>query len=170
MDSITRAYFPDVSSLMDGRSNVYLFATSASAGDPRLLKQLDDYFAMEPLFFSVIHFNIGMHGWGYSDTAYAGALPGVVHLLQKESPRSKLIWSSTTPVRKETEAGASNERIDARNAAALAVMQHAAIAVDDQHALMLAHDDLHADDVHYKPEGSRIQAGKVAQMVRSALP
>ena len=168
-DSITRAYFPDVTSLMAGQANVYLFATSACAADPRLTKQLNDYFAMEPLYFSVIHFNNGMHGWGYSETAYAEALPGMVHLLQKDAPRSKLIWSSTTPVHKKTEAGASNERIEARNAAARAVMQGAAIAVDDQYSTMLIHDDLHADDVHYKPEGSRIQAEKVAQMVGSVL-
>jgi hypothetical protein len=169
-DSITRAYFPDVTLLMAGRANVYLFATSACAGDPRLMKQLEDYFAMQPLFFSVVHFNNGMHGWGYSETAYSAGLAGMVGLLQKDSPRSKLIWGSTTPVHKKTEGGATNERIDARNAAAAAIMQGVGIPVDDQHAWMLPHDDLHADDVHYKPEGSRIQAAKVAHMAASMLP
>ena len=169
-DSITRAYFPDVTSLMAGKANVYLFATSASAGDPRLMKQLNDYFAMEPLDFSVIHFNNGMHGWGYSETAYAAALPAMVGLLEQDSSRSKLIWGSTTPVHKQAESGANNERIDARNAAALAVMKRFAIPVDDQHLLMLTHDNLHTDDVHYQPVGSRIQAEKVGQMVSSALP
>jgi hypothetical protein len=168
-DSIARGYFPAVTTLMAGKANVYLFATSASAGDPRLLKQLDDYFAMEPLKFSVIHFNNGMHGWGYSEAAYSEALPAMVRLLQRDSPGSKLIWASTTPVHKKLESGASNERLEARNAAALAVMKKLAIPVDDQYVLMAAHDDLYADDVHYKSEGSRIEAEQLVRMVITAL-
>jgi hypothetical protein len=168
-DSIARAFFPAVSTLLAGKANVYLFATSASAGDPRLLKQLDDYFAVEPLKFSVIHFNNGMHGWGYSEAAYAEALPAMVRLLQRDSPGSKLIWASTTPVHKKLESGASNERLEARNAVALAVMKTFSIPVDDQYLLMAAHDDLHADDVHYKPEGCRIEGEQVVRMVITAL-
>jgi hypothetical protein len=168
-DSIARAYFPAVSTLMAGKANVYLFATSASAGDPRLLKQLDDYFVMEPLKFSVIHFNNGMHGWGYSEAAYSEALPAMVRLLQRDSPGSKLIWASTTPLHKNLESGAGNERVAARNAAALDVMKKFSIPVDDQYLLMAAHDDLHADDVHYKPEGCRIEAEQVVRLVTTAL-
>jgi hypothetical protein len=39
-DSITRAYYPEVAKQLSGEANVYLFATSASSGDPRLPQQL----------------------------------------------------------------------------------------------------------------------------------
>ena len=168
-DSITRAYFQDVAKLLTGKANVYLFATSAAAGDPRLPKQLHDYFAMEHPIFAVIQFNNGMHGWGYSEAAYSAGLPGMVRALQRGAPGARLIWASTTPVHSTDESGASNDRIDARNAAALNLMKRLAIPVDDQHLLMSAHDDLHAGGVHYKPEGSQIQAQQAAQMVGDSL-
>jgi hypothetical protein len=39
-DSITRAYFSQVTKELQGVTNVYLMATSASVGDPRLLRQI----------------------------------------------------------------------------------------------------------------------------------
>jgi hypothetical protein len=169
-DSITRAYFPEVAKLLAGKANVYLFATSAAAGDPRLVKQLDNYFAMEHLRFAVVHFNNGMHGWGYSEREYSAGLPAMVRALRQGAPGARLIWASTTPVHKTNKSGADNQRIDARNAAALALMKRLAIPVDDQHLLMYALDDLHSDDVHYKPEGSRVQAQQVAKMVGQLSP
>ena len=168
-DSITRAYFPDVAKLLAGKANVYLFATSAAAGDPRLPRQLRDYFAMEHLRFAVIQFNNGMHGWGYSEAEYSEGLPGMIQVLRRAEPASRLIWASTTPVHSPDASGATNVRIDARNAAALRLMKRLAIPVDDQHQLMLAHDDLHTGDVHYKPEGSRIQAEQAAQTLERFL-
>lgn len=168
-DSITRAYFPDVTKLLAGKANVYLFATSASTGDPRLPQQIRDYFVMEDRKFEVVHFNNGMHGWGYSDTQYAAALPAVVHTLKNYSPACKLMWASTTPVQSDAESGASNERIDIRNAAALKLIRQLAIPIDDQHLLMSAHGDLHSDRVHFNQDGSMIQARQAAQALDQFL-
>ncbi len=169
-DSITRAYFPDVTRLLAGKANVYLFATSCAAGDPRLPGQLHDYFSMQPLSFSVIHFNNGMHGWAYADSAYKAALPDMVGILRKDQPSSHLIWSSTTPVRADKPGGATNPRIDERNAGAAAFMKRTGIPIDDQHLLMSAHNDLHADDVHYNPAGSKLQAQQVVDSISNQLP
>jgi hypothetical protein len=169
-DSITRAYFPEVAKLLAGKVNVYLFATSAATGDPRLARQLHDYFAMEHLRFAVVHFNNGMHGWGYSEREYSAGLPAMVRALRQGAPAARLIWAATTPVHKAGKSGADNQRIDARNAAALVLMKRLAIPVDDQHLLMSADDDLHSDDVHYKPEGSRIQAQQVVKTVEQLGP
>ena len=169
-DSITRAYFPEAAKLLAGKANVYLFATSAAAGDPRLVRQLHYYFAMVHLKFAVVHFNNGMHGWGYSEREYSAGLPAMVRALRQGAPAARLIWASTTPVHQASKSGANNQRIDARNAAALILMKRLAIPVDDQHLLMSAHDDLHSNDVHYKPEGSRIQAQQVVKMVEQLGP
>jgi hypothetical protein len=168
-DSITRAYYPDTSRLLAGKANCYLFATSASSGDPRLLKQISSLVDIMPANFAVIHFNNGMHGWGYTEQQYGQGLPAFVIAVRKLSPSARLIWASTTPVRKPTTAGATNERVHQRNQLALAVMKRTHITIDDQETLMLQHQDLHQDDVHFTLAGSAIQAQQVAQTILQAL-
>jgi hypothetical protein len=167
-DSITRAYFPDVAKRLAGKANVYLFATSCSSGDPRLTQQLHLYFETAPTF-RVIHFNNGMHGWDYSETAFAAGLPDLIGELKRESPKSLLIWSTITGVRKDNSEGAENARIDARNAAALSLIRHEGIPVDDQHALMAGHQDLHLDDVHFNDRGSEIQGDQATASIEAVL-
>jgi hypothetical protein len=174
-DSITRGYYPAVAKDLAGVANVYLFATSASSGDPRLPGQLRDYFTMMGLKFAVIHFNNGMHGWGYTDAQFAAGLPGMIAALRDGAPQASLIWASITPVLHDSTAGpatggSSNARIDKRNQLAAAAMTKEGIITDDQHALMLAHQDTHNGDVHFTEAGSTIQAAQVAQSIRQALP
>ncbi|MDW5264285.1 MULTISPECIES: SGNH/GDSL hydrolase family protein [Acidobacteriaceae] len=169
-DSITRGYYPEVTKLLAGRANCYLFATSAASGDPRLIHQVADYFAMMPLKFTVIHFNNGMHGWKYTEAAYGSSLPQLVETLRAKSHGAKLVWATTTPVHTADSGGATNPRIDQRNAESLRTMQRFHIAIDDQHALMAAHDDLHNGDVHYTEAGSAVQAKQVQQIVEKLLP
>jgi GDSL-like lipase/acylhydrolase family protein len=169
-DSITRGYYPEVTKLLAGRANCYLFATSAASGDPRLIHQVDDYFRMMPLNFAVIHFNNGMHGWKYTEAAYGDSLPELVETLQAKSHGAKLVWTTTTPVHAPDSGGATNPRIDQRNAESLRTMQRFHISIDDQHALMAAHDDLHNGSVHYTDAGSAVQAKQVRQIIEKLLP
>jgi hypothetical protein len=167
-DSITRAYFQEVAKRFAGKANVYLFATSYSSGDPRLNQQLHLYFETAPTF-RVVHFNNGMHGWEYSEADFAAGLPSMVRELRQESPGSRLIWATITPVRKDQSAGATNSRIDARNAAALTLMHHLGIPVDDQHTLMQPHTDLHLDDVHFNDKGSELEGDQAAASIEPLL-
>ncbi len=169
-DSITRGYYPAVAEQLKGVANVYLFATSVSSGDSRLPGQLRDYFSTMGLKFAVVHFNSGMHGWGYTEQQYAAGLPAMVAALRGGAPQAKLIWTATTPVREDsTTGGATNARIDEGNKLAATLMASEGISTDDQHGLMLPHTDLHSDDVHYKAEGSALQAVQVALTVREAM-
>jgi lysophospholipase L1-like esterase len=169
-DSITRAYYPETAKELDGVANVYLFSTSCSSGDPRLVGQIRDYFAMASVPFSVVHFNNGMHGWGYSEVQYSNGLPGLISALRAGAPKSKLVWATTTPIRKDApDVGRTNMRIEERNRLAAAVMRRDAISIDDQHALMMEHQDMHGDDVHFTKEGSAMQAKKVADSLRGIL-
>jgi len=167
-DSITRAYFPEVAKQFAGKANVYLFATSCSAGDPRLPEQLQLFFQGQPSF-SVIHFNNGMHGWDYDDQTFATAIPEMVKTLKAYTRSSRLIWATITPVRNDNPHGANNARIDARNAAALKFMHNNGILVDDQHALMSTHNDLHLDDVHYNDAGCQLQGDQAAAIIQPLL-
>ena len=169
-DSITRGYYPATAKALDGVANVYLLATSASSGDPRLPGQLRDYFAMIGIHFAVVHFNNGMHGWGYTEQQYAGGLPGMIRALRDGAPHAALVWASTTPVLHDSTKGeSSNARIDERNRIAVALMGREGIAFDDQHALMLKHADLHNGDVHFTDAGYAVQAEQVAEVVRVGL-
>jgi len=169
-DSITRGYYPAVEKDLDGVANVYLFASSTCSGDPRLPGQLHDYFAMIGVHFAVVHFNNGMHGWGYTEQQYAAGLPRMIAALRKGAPEAKLIWSTTTPVLHDSTTGEStNARIDERNRLAAAIMAKDGIPTDDQHTLMLQHQDTHNGDVHFTEAGSAIQAAQVADTIRRAL-
>ena len=169
-DSISRNYFPEVTKDLAGTANVYLMASSTSVGDPRLPHQIAEFAQLEGVRFQVVHFNNGMHGWGYTEEQYKAAFPSFLKAVRPLLVRGgALIWANTTPVRSDANNGATNDRVDARNAIALAFVRAASVAIDDQHGLMMKHPDLHEDPVHFNPAGANMQGDQAAAMIRSAL-
>lgn len=168
-DSITRNYYPEVQRQLSDVANVYLFATSASVGDPRLARQLDEFALMENVRFKVVHFNNGMHGWTYSEDEYKNAFPSFIHELRVIAPAASFIWATITAVRTETAPGPTNARIDARNDIAFAFLAKDGIPVDDQHKLMTHHTDQYEDNVHFNTAGAVIQGQQVAELLRILL-
>jgi lysophospholipase L1-like esterase len=168
-DSITRNYFPEVQRQLTNVANVYLFATSASVGDPRLPRQLAEFASMENVLFQVVHFNNGMHGWTYSETDYKDAFPSFLRELHAIAPKASFIWASITPVKVDKTPGPTNARIQARNGIAFKYVTHAGIPLDDQYELMSHHIDRYEDDVHFNPAGAAIQGQQVAQTIRTSL-
>jgi hypothetical protein len=168
-DSISRNYYPEVQRQLNNVANVYLIATSASVGDPRLPRQLAEFSSMEAVHFNVVHFNNGMHGWTYSEADYRAAFPSFLAALRAMAPGAFLIWATTTPVKVDAVPGPTNARVDARNSIALTFIKEAGIPIDDQHALMTQHLDQYQDTVHFKTAGAVIQGQQAAQSIRSAL-
>jgi len=169
-DSISRGYFPDVTKNLTGIANVYLMASSTSVGDPRIERQIEEFAEMEKVRFRVVHFNNGMHGWNYTEAQYKSAFPGYLHAVRALIDKNgALIWASTTPVRSDADTGATNPRVDQRNQIARQFVAAAGIPIDDQFSLMLQHQDLHQDSVHFNSAGAKIQADQVTAMVRAAL-
>jgi hypothetical protein len=168
-DSITRAYFPEVQRQLDGVANVYLMASSTSVGDPRLARQIEEFSSAEGVTFSVVHFNNGMHGWAYSEKEYRDAFPSFVSEIRAIAPKAALIWATSTPVKKETEPGPTNARVETRNGIAESLVKPAGIAIDDQHALMAQHADLYQDAVHFNEQGAALQGKQAAEMIRGLL-
>jgi len=166
-DSITRGYYPAVEQNLAGKAYVARITTSKAIGDPALLAELATF--LTQVRFDVVHFNVGMHGWAYSEDEYKEHFPALVAAIRKAAPEAKLIWASTTPVRKDRPSGASNERIEARNRIARAYAESQAIPVNDLNGLMSTRGDMHTDDVHFSKEGSAIMAGQVAAEVSKAL-
>jgi len=159
-DSITRAYYPAVARRLTGKANVYLMATSASIGDPRLASQIADFAAAEAVHFSLVHFNNGMHGWAYTESQYERAFPSFLQAIQGAAPGARLIWATTTPVKVDASPGPTNRRIESRNAIAKTLVQKADLAIDDQHELMMHHLDAYQDTVHFNENTAEIQAAQ----------
>jgi hypothetical protein len=169
-DSITRNYFPEVTKDLKGEANVYLMAVSTSIGDSRLPRQISEFAELENVAFRVVHFNNGMHGWDYTEVQYGDAFPDFLQAVERLVPNTRaLIWATTTPVQSKAFNGARNERVDERNRLALAKVQAAHIAVDDQHALMMKHLDTYEDTVHFGPAGAALMGDQAAETIRSSL-
>lgn len=169
-DSISRNYFPQVTKDLTGIANVYLMASSTSVGDPRLPHQIVEFARMENVPFRLVHFNNGMHGWGYTEDQYRAAFPQFLHSVRAlVGKNGSLIWANTTPVRSDATNGATNLRIDQRNAIAKALVQAQKIPIDNQHDLMMKHEDLHEDSIHFNPSGAAIQGDQAAAMIRAVL-
>jgi hypothetical protein len=169
-DSISRNYFPEVTKELQGVANVYLLATSASAGDPRLGRQIEDYVALERVHFAVVHFNNGLHGWSYTEEQYRQGFGVYLAAIRAIDPDAKLIWASSTPMKTPIPEGGTNNRVQARNAIALSMIKQAGIPVDDQHLLMTSHQDAYQDNVHFNEAGSALQGQQAAKLIRSLLP
>ena len=156
-DSISRNYYATVKRLLANQANVYLMATSASVGDPRLPRQIVSFCKMQGVRFDVVHFNNGMHGWTYTEDDYRRAFPNFLRTIRSSAKGAKLIWATTTPVKVDAVPGPTNSRVDARNAIAKTFIDAEHIPIDDQHELMMHHRDLYEDTVHFNKSGAEIQ-------------
>jgi hypothetical protein len=168
-DSVTRSYFPQVTKELRGIANVYLMASSTSVGDPRLPGQIADFARVQGVSFAVIHFNNGLHGWAYSEAQFQSGFPIFLQAIHAMGGRSKLIWATITSVKRETPNGATNPRIDARNAIARSFVEDEKILIDDQHALMAEHADLYEDNMHFNKAGSTMMGDQAAATIKKAL-
>lgn len=169
-DSLARNYFPQVTKDLAGMANVYLMASSTSVGDPRLPWEIREFAAMEHVHFRIVHFNNGMHGWGYTEAQYKEAFPEFLRTVHSLVARNgALIWATTTPVKPQAFNGATNDRVDARNAIARIFIYAAHIPVDDQHALMMQHQGMYQDTVHFNTAGSNLMGDQAEAMIRAQL-
>jgi hypothetical protein len=132
-DSITRAYYKEVEEKLKGNAYVARLTTSKSIGDRGLL--LEIMLVLYQTQFDVIHFNNGMHGWGYTEEEYRKAFPHVLEMLKKGKKGAKFIWASTTPVRESGNLDKLNpktERVNERNRIALEFVSKEGTPVNDQ--------------------------------------
>jgi hypothetical protein len=169
-DSITRGYYEAVEDLLAGKANVYLFATSAAVGADMLFEQIRAYRHMVGIRFAVVHLNNGMHGRTYSEADYRARYPRFLATVKSQWPAARCIVATTTPVRMDDEESPANARIVERNVIAGEYAAKAGCSIDDQHALMLQHQDLHDGNVHYTAAGAHVQAEQVAALILRALP
>jgi hypothetical protein len=170
-DSITQAYSQPVADKLQGKASVARLTTSKSIGDPALLAEVA--LVLGQCRFDVVHFNNGLHGWGYSESDYREHFPELIAAIRKHAPKAKLIWATTTPVRtaKDLSVVADNtKRVQARNKIAQEIVSKERILVDDLYGLVKDHPEYwSADGVHFNAKGVAVEAEQVAKRVLESL-
>jgi len=170
-DSIVMGYYQRVADGLKGKAYCARLATSKSLGDPALLEEVRLVLNQGP--FDVVHFNNGLHGWGYTENQYEDAFPQLLALLKQHAPKAKLIWATTTPVRRAKQmqqVDALTERVRARNEIAEDLVKKAGIPIDDLFQLVEKHPEYYsADGVHFNKDGVAVLAGQVTGSIEKLL-
>ncbi|MHC4518095.1 MAG: S8 family serine peptidase [Planctomycetota bacterium] len=170
-DSITRGYFSGVEKALEGKANCARLTTSRCVCDPVFFEELEMVLRQYP--FRVIHFNNGLHGWGYTEAQYAQAFPRLLDCLRRHNPEAKLIWTTTTPVRKRSaveQLDERTERVRKRNEIAMQFVGEIDLAVDDLFGLVIDHPEYFSSDgVHFNSEGKAAQVEQVARSILEQL-
>jgi hypothetical protein len=171
-DSISMGYYDGVANALHGRAYVARMATSAAVGDIALLDQVR--MIMNQYHFDVVHVNVGLHGWDYTEAEYRTHLPDLLRLIKRKAPAARLIWATTTPWRKSApdthEFHANNDRVKTRNQIATELMAKQEIDTDDLFGLVVNHPEYwSADGVHFNSEGQAVAAAQVAVCIRKVL-
>jgi len=170
-DSITRGYYNSVESKLKSKAVVCRLTTSKSLGDPGLLDEVR--LVLGQAKFDVVHFNNGMHGWGYTEDEYARAIPELVAAIRKGAPGAKLVCATTTPVRvaqKIDKLDPKTARVKARNQAAADVMTKEKIPINDLFTLVIDKADWFSQDgVHLNAKGSAALGEQVAAHILKSL-
>jgi lysophospholipase L1-like esterase len=170
-DSIVRGYGKQVETLLKGQAFVGRMATSKSLGDPALIEEVS--LVLRQQSFQVVHFNNGMHGDGYTEPAYAAALPELITTIRRLAPKAKLVWASTTDVREKgnlDRVAPKTKRVVMRNELAREIARREKIPVNDLFAVVRDHPEYHGTDgVHFNEKGNTALAAQVAAEVAKAL-
>ena len=169
-DSITKGYYARVAEKLKDKASVARLATSKSIGDPAFLAEVS--LVLSQYRFDVVHFNNGLHGWGYSEEEYQKHFPELLATIRKHAPQAKLIWATITPVRDTADLTKLSERTDrvkARNKIAEPIIAREGIAVNDLYNLVKDHPDYwKKDGVHFSEKGVAAEAEQVSQRVLEA--
>jgi hypothetical protein len=170
-DSITRGYFAEVEKHLAGKAFCARLTTSKCVSDPSFADEVQ--LLLKHYRFAVIHFNNGLHGWGYTEEQYGDGLAMTVDAIRKHAGDAKLIWATTTPVRQGSDLqkfGERTERVKVRNQLAAGIMKERGIPTNDLFGLVEQHPDWHSGDgVHFNAKGKEAQAKQVAESVAKWL-
>lgn len=171
-DSITMGYFDGVENRLRGKAACARLSTSKCICDPAFLPEVE--LLLKNYSFAVIHFNNGLHGYGYDNKQYAGAFAGLLKTFKKYAPQAKLIWASSTPERDPGDLSKfreTNKIVTERNALAARFMQEHTIPLNDLYALAVEHPEFYGGDgIHFNEKGRDAQAEQVAEIILRNLP
>ena len=170
-DSITRGYFGEVEEKLKGKAYCARLTTSKCVSD--LFFPDEVQLLLKQFKFTAIHFNNGLHGWGYTEEQYRDGLIRLMQTFQTHAGDVKLIWATTTPVRERDnlqQISERTERVKARNQIAAEIMKDCDIPTNDLYGLVVQHPDWQSGDgVHFNGKGKEAQGAAVAESVQKCL-
>ena len=171
-DSICNGYHNAVEKELKGRAMVAMLATSSALGDPVLAEQVR--LLMKNYQFAVIHFNIGLHGWDYTEEEYQKEFPELLKVIRKNAAGAKLVWATSTPMRQPApnlgEFHPNNARVKIRNKIVVDLAAKEGIPVDDLCRLVENHQEYWGNDgVHFNAQGQAVEAKQVAHAILDSL-
>lgn len=170
-DSITRGYFSAVEKHLAGKAYCARLTTSKCVSDPTFNDDLK--LMLKQYEFSVIHFNNGLHGWGYTEVQYRDGLLKTVAAVKEHAGDAKLIWATTTPLREKANLETFADRTDrvkVRNKLASEIMTEQQVPTDDLFELVKDHAKwTSGDGVHFNGQGNEALAKQVAESVLENL-
>ncbi len=174
-DSIANGYLEPVRKAFEGKANIDAWITPTSQGDKRLPSIVEDILKQHD--YSVVHFNLGLHGWQKGripEGQFEPLTHALVQGLRKGAPKAKLIWATITPVTVKGQPEQLNPEIqptiEQHNAMALKVMKEENVAINDLSSLMLKNLPLAAGDMfHWKKEGMVLIVNAVSESLKAAL-
>ena len=166
-DSIARSYYPRARERLAEDYACARFATSKCVCDPVFAKELD--LVLRAYDFGFIHFNNGLHGWGYDEKAYGRGLAEAFDVLIGAVGTQRLVWATTTPVRQKgdpLDLDSRTDRVRARNRLAAELAAERDLAVNDLFGAVIDHPEYASDDgVHFTPEGQTILGDQAAECI-----
>ncbi len=195
-DSISIGYTPTVRKELEGKANVYRIFNNGGSSDtfiPKMEKLKQTMF--QPYLkggwdfkWDVIHFNVGLHDLKYlkngkldavngkqvnSIEVYKENLEKICLYLQKEHPKAKLIFATTTAVPDEGADGRISGDSEKYNIAAREVLaKFPAIEINDLYSFTkpnAAEWHIKPHDVHYNTLGKTAQGKQVANVIAKKL-
>lgn len=166
-DSITNGYYNAASKALAEKVYGAKLTTSACVSDPAFLKQLDGMISQYQ--FAVIHFNNGLHGFGYTEAEYQAGYEKALEYVKKAAPSAKLILALSTPLKSTSKQNELNPRVDERNKIARALADKYNAEINDLHSISKDHPEYYSDPYHYKKVAVELQAKQVADVIASTL-
>lgn len=171
-DSIARGYFGGVEKHLAGKAYCARLTTSKCVSDPTFND--DILLLLKQYKFSAIHFNNGLHGWGYTEDQYRDGLLRTVAAVKQHSGDAKFIWATTTPMRESSDLqkfSEQTERVKVRNQLAAEIMKQHGVSTNDLFEFVKDHADWQSTDgVHFNANGNEGLAKQVAESVMKHLP
>ena len=132
----------DVEKHLASKAYCARLTTSKCVADPSFLDEVQ--LLLKQYRFAVIHFNNGLHGFGYTEEQYRAGLSALLDTLATHAGNAKLIWATTTPVREQGNLGQiaeTTERVKARNRIAAEILRDRGIVTNDLYGLVEQHQE-----------------------------
>jgi hypothetical protein len=170
-DSITRGYFGAVEKHLAGNAHCARLTTSKCVSDPTFNDDLQ--LLLKQYRFSVIHFNNGLHGWGYTEDQYRDGLAKTLEVISENAVGAEFVWATTTPMRESSNLETfsdKTQRVKTRNKVAAELVADRGISTNDLFDFVEDHPDwTSSDGVHFNGQGNEALAKQVAESVLKYL-